>query len=380
MKQRTGFRIALIALPLGAFLVYAAVNWFELVEEPVRIGAKREAIEDPYLAYARLLERMGTPFKRFETPSGLDSLPSGGTLVLSGRRLAYMTPARVRRLLSWIEGGGHVVAEWEPSGIDDPLLDGLGIERKFDKQAGRPAMPRMTPQEFRDQDIVTFDWPHLGPAMRARAGVYFGELGLRTYRANAQQVLQGKRMIALTFPVARGRVTVLPSLRFLRNSAIAENDHAELGWRLASTSKPALLFVRLTSPGFMEWLTSDAWPALVAAALLLMLWLARIIPRFGPLEPDAPPIRRSLLEHIVASGRFLWSRGAAAELVEAVRERVNRAARRSGAPTQALAVRVPGAAATPMDAVAFTQRMASLQQTELGLHPKEKRKKKWRMR
>ena len=187
-------------------------------------------------------------------------------------------------------------------------------------------------------------------------------------------------MVALTFPMGRGRVTVLPSLRFLRNSAISENDHAELGWRLASTSVPALLFVRLTSPGIMEWLASDAWPALLAAALLLLLWLARIIPRFGPLEPDPPPVRRSLLEHIVASGRFLWSRGATAELVEAVRERVARAARRTGTPTHALAARVPGADTSFADAAAFTQRIASLQQVELGLDPKEKRRKKWRTR
>jgi hypothetical protein len=47
-------------------------------------------------------------------------------------------------------------------------------------------------------------------------------------------------------------------------------------------------------------------------------------------------VRRSLLEHIVASGRFLWSRGERDYLLEGARERVWRAAARRGISTQAV--------------------------------------------
>jgi len=89
-----------------------------------------------------------------------------------------------------------------------------------------------------------------------------------------------------------------------------------------------LVFLRGDSPSLWEWLLQHAWPVLLAAALLLLAWLARIVPRFGPLEPEAPPVRRSLLEHLRASGRYVWSRGDAGVLIDALRERVWRSALR----------------------------------------------------
>jgi hypothetical protein len=135
-------------------------------------------------------------------------------------------------------------------------------------------------------------------------------------------------------------VTVLPSFAFLMNRSIGEFDHAEFGWRLGAGrdgARPVMLFLKMDSPPFLDWLWREAWTVVIAAAMLLALWLARIVPRFGPLAPDPAPVRRSLLEHIVASGRFLWSRGQAAYLLEALRERVWRLASRRGFATQATA-------------------------------------------
>jgi hypothetical protein len=133
---------------------------------------------------------------------------------------------------------------------------------------------------------------------------------------------------------------VLPTFSFLLNDTIGAFDHAEFGWRLASehdNARPVMLFLKMDSPPFLDWLWREAWTVVIAAAMLLALWLARIMPRFGPLAPDAAPVRRSLLEHIVASGRFLWSRGQAAYLLEALRERVWRLAGRRGVAAQVTA-------------------------------------------
>jgi hypothetical protein len=367
MKSSASARAALIALPLMAFALYAAFNWFRLEEESTWSGAGQAAREDDYLAYGRLLERMGRPPRSLQAPAELESLPRGGTLLIAARRLAYMTPQRVRGLVAWVEGGGHLVAEWERRAIDDPLVDAFGITRGFPEEPRIPGAARpFDPEEARNRgaNILTFDWPQLGAALRARAGTRTGELFDDGSREDMNEVRQGKRVVAVSFPAGRGRVTFLPSLRFLRNEAIGELDHAELGWRLASQAGPVTLYLRLRSAGLMDWIQRDAWPAFAAGALLLLLWLARIMPRFGPLEPDAPPARRSLVEHIAASGRFLWSRGAANTLLEAVRERAARSARRKGLSTRSLASHAPGAATAPLDAAAFTHRMASLQKVE----------------
>ena len=144
------------------------------------------------------------------------------------------------------------------------------------------------------------------------------------------------------------------------------------------------MFLRIESPSLWEWLMENAWPVLIAAAVLLLIWLARIVPRFGPLEPDAPPVRRSLLEHLRAAGRFIWSRGEATHLIDAVRDRVWRTALRrrgglkglahskaqetlaeiAGRPVATVHRAMHGADANP---ATFVATAAALQELEAGL-------------
>jgi hypothetical protein len=98
-----------------------------------------------------------------------------------------------------------------------------------------------------------------------------------------------------------------------------------------------MLFLNMDSPPIGEWLWREAWAIVIAAPILLALWLWRIVPRFGPLAPDPAPQRRSLAEHIVASGRYLWSRSEGTYLLQALRERVLRVARRRGVTASATA-------------------------------------------
>ena len=370
--KRKNLRAALLGLPLMAVLLYVALNWYTLVEEETWIGASEAAQEDPYLAFGRLLDRMGTPTQRPSAPSALDALPERATLLLGARRLAYMTPARVNAIRAWVDRGGHLVVEAERDGIDDPLLDALGIQRVFPERTPGGGFKGATAADYGAAGaLVVIDWPQLGRPLRARMGTSFSELRDARVRSDVQELRQGTRVIALSAGSGEGRVTVLPRLSVLRNGQIADLDHAELGWRLASGQTPAVLYLRMTSPPLLEWVMRDAWPVLVAGLLLLVLWLARIIPRFGPLEPDAPPARRSLLEHVVASGRFLWSRGAAAALLESVRERATRAARRRGLSAQSIGSQVPGIATARLDAATFTGRVASLQKLEEQLARRE---------
>jgi hypothetical protein len=372
MTRKSAIRAALIALPLVASLLYAALNWYALEDEEIRIGASEAAMEDRYLAYGRLLERMGASVGRAPGPSALETLPPGGTLLLANQRLAYMTPQRVRRVLDWVDGGGSLVVEAELEDIDDPLLDAIGIARAYPERMKDGRRKNMDPRVYGSATTpITIDWPQFGRPLKAQLGTAFGELRDTRVRSEVNELRQGERLVALSFPSGKGRVTVLPSVAFLRNTLIGNLDHAELGWQLVAAQPAVMLYLRMRSPPLLDWLRRDAWPVVAAAALLLVLWLARIIPRFGPLAPDAPPVRRSLLEHVVASGRFLWSRGAGAHLVEAVRERASRTARRRGVSTQSIGAQAPGVAIARLDAAAFTQRIAALQKLEEGLARRE---------
>lgn len=368
MTRKSAIRAALLGLPLAAFLLYAALNWYTLEDESIWIGAGEAASEDPYLAYTRLLERMGVAASVGRDPSSLDAPPAKGTVLIGRRRLAYMTPARVNRLVRWVDAGGTLVVETEGQSIDDPLLDALGVARVLPERGDKAQRndAKATAIAVAPGPIV-IDWPQLGRPLRVRVSPAFGLRDTRV-RSDVREVRHDNRIIALTFASGEGRVMVMPGLGFLRNNQIGELDHAEMGWRLAS-AQPALLYLRMRSPPLLDWIQRDAWPVALAAALLLLLWLARIIPRFGPLEPAGEPPRRSLLEHIVASGRFLWSRGAGGYLLEAARERAVRLARQRGIPIQAVTA---GAGSRKLDASTFTQQMASLQETEARLDRRKK--------
>lgn len=332
MNRKTALRAALLGLPFVAVVLYVALNWYTIEEENVWVDAGPLARADAFLAYERLLERSGAQVHVASSPSELDALPREGALVLAAHRLAYMTPARVGHIVSWVDRGGLLVVEAEPRDIDDPLLDALGIARTFPER--RRGTRSQVPPTTGLQPSPTFDWP--GEEKRLTVSLGFSRLGLRDQRVRSDvtAVRQGDRVIMMTFGEGEGRVTIVPRIGFLENSVIGKLDHARFGWRLVSpqgtTARVVTLFTKMESPPFLDWVARDAWAVALAAGLLVLAWLARIVPRFGPLAPEPPPVRRSLAEHIVSSGRYLWSHGERDYLAGALRERLWRSAARRG--------------------------------------------------
>jgi hypothetical protein len=358
MQRRSFARIALVVTPLAAAIVYVMLNWFRLEEEPVWVKAGTAAHHDPFLAFERYLGRMGARTDIVESPTGFSRLAPRATLFLAAHRLAYMTPHNVQSISSWVERGGHLVVQGEPMEMRDPMLDAFGIERDVPKVAKPDAKtilraPRAT---------VAFDWPGASAMLRAELPTLVAYRDSRS-RTPIAWIDFHSRVLGLAFDSGRGRVTVLPSFGFLANTAIGQLDHAELGWLLAAEGRAnpnVLLFMRYESPPLDEWIWTEAWPVVIAAALLVVLWLARVIPRFGPLTPDAAIDRRSLAEHIVASGRFLWSRGQRRYLVAAVRERALRFARGRGL-TEREVPAVGGAVEDAHDFVAAIGQLAAIE-------------------
>jgi hypothetical protein len=248
---------------------------------------------------------MGVPVRHVKTPGELRELPPNGTLILPDRRDS-IAPDERRRLLAWVEAGGHLIVEDEDHRRPDPMLDALGVKRKPTQPPG-------------GEGLLEVELPHAPAPMKVRMHA------LQSLEAPQARVsVQGKAATHLVhFARGRGQVTALNDLAFLRNGAVGANDHAEFLWQLVRFQpETAAVFVfdnpqKLSLAG---WLADNAWPALAAAAGVLALWLWHIAPRFGPLTPDPEPVRRRLLDHLRASGRFQWSTGGAATLAESARE------------------------------------------------------------
>jgi hypothetical protein len=286
-----------------AALMALGVVWFRANFEKVMakewVGASGEARTRQFLAAERFAERMGWKASELRSLPDLDALPASGVLLLPNRRQA-LTAERLNELLRWVERGGHLIAEAEYAGVPDPLFDLLRVTRSDGPPIVKP---------------LSVELPQSG----RRLTVFLpGSMKLETKHDVRFRI--GEQLVSFTR--GRGIVTVATGLYFARNRSIGTNDHAELLWHLLGLTPARELVVyfrpeRLSLWGFLK---DNAAPALAACTLLLALWLWSIVPRFGPVAPDAPPGRRRLLDHLRASGRYYWVKGLRSRLVVAARD------------------------------------------------------------
>ena len=302
--------------------------WFlathERVTETEWTGFTGEAKRNPWLAAQRLLSRMEIPAEEVRTLPGLRSLPPRATLIVP--RAHQTVSASLREaLVAWVHNGGHLIVEAEPLVQDDSLLDAFDVQRsaitpdQTQRRIGDRNKP--PPYEIKLPNAVA-------PAaldMRPSVSLQSADTWFRAGDASGTSLVAKK--------IGSGMVTAISDLRYLTNNAIGTRDHAQFLWDLvrldqagAAHSQPVdkgqqtvLFFNRPGKLSLPDWLRTHAWAPLTGGAIALVLWLWRSIPRFGPIAPDAGRGRRSLLDHLRASGRFLWSTGHATRLLESSR-------------------------------------------------------------
>jgi hypothetical protein len=283
--------LALALIALGALWFFSS---YERVPARAWVGPSGEALRNPYLAAGRLAARMGLAARELRSLPELDSLHPGSVLLAPARRQA-LDPRRLGHIVAWVQGGGHLIVEPELIALSDPLLELLGVQRQPASAQAKPV-----PVTLADGRELIVSLP-----------------GAMTLQAR-----DGDAARFVSFPLGKGRVSAVSSLHFARNGLIGTHDNAEFFWHLLRLAPATELQVYLRPERLSLWgfLAQHAAPVLAAAAALLALWLWRIVPRFGPVRPEAPPARRRLLDHLRATGRYYWEQGLSARLVDAARD------------------------------------------------------------
>jgi hypothetical protein len=113
----------------------------------------------------------------------------------------------------------------------------------------------------------------------------------------------------MQFPLEQGLLTVLTSTTIFNNEQISQYDHARFLHYLVQQQghNAGVWLIRVDDmPPLWQWLWTNAWYLMFSLSFLLFLWLWRAPLRFGPLLNDDSTERRSLLEHIQASGYYRW--------------------------------------------------------------------------
>lgn len=298
-------------LIVGGVGLCALVFWFTqtytLQKERVWVGMQGEARVNQLLAARLLLQRMGARVQESSDLHRLDDFPSTGTLFFAADR-SQLDPSQVRRLMLWVKRGGHLVVAAGPARHRDQLLDAAGVHVSADADS----KPSLGPE-----DVELPDGSHVRAVLRSPV-VLDAAPGATDWRHTYRGAT---RMLQL--PTGDGLITVMSTFRPFTNREIGRFEHAELLWWLASEDErpvPVWLVRHLDLQSLPQWLVKNALPVVVALAIFLLLWLWRVIPRFGPIQPDPQPDRRSLSEHLRAVGRFYSMQRKLPTLLQSLRQ------------------------------------------------------------
>jgi hypothetical protein len=327
MKRRDLLVGGLVLIVIVALATWVIRNtyWDEVSIPTALQGPARE---DPFYAAKRLVEELGG---QVSDENYFIAPPTQDVIFLSNWSW-NLGAERRRQLESWVEAGGRLVTDnsiwmrgdvftpW--SGIDfwwpEENMTAEALARRARRERCRLLNrqgERVLADENESQGYVVCDLATAVVLSRRRP----------------QWVLtDGEDAKVVRVGVGAGSITVAAALPFQRRNLL-EGDHAEL-------------FVAMTQlrPGDHVHFLSDAehpsllgltwrlgWPALVPALLALALLLWRQGMRFGPQLQLAPPVRRSLVEQIRGTGRFLLRRGGTGALHAASLRALEDAARRS---------------------------------------------------
>jgi uncharacterized protein DUF4350 len=354
----------LLILGVGGFFLL-----FERVEEEVEVGYQGAARTNPFLAAERLFTHLGAPARTLAAGPRILPPPDHALLLVSPVR--SLSEERFAQILDWVRQGGKLIVTPDEAPSLDPVLRHWSVAVADEPETDAPEAFQVN---LREGTKARVEMPRTRRLLvkRTDAQVQEGsEVGLAVVR----------------YAEGQGSVTFLADAGFLTNEGIGLLDHAALAWALvrAGGDVPAGVWIAVRDevPTLGQLLARHAWMALASLALLIAAWLWSAGARFGPLLPDPPRDRRSLLEHVEASGDFLWRTGRGDELLQGARqallhridvrepgwsrlpapELVQRLATGARLPAARVDRALHGSAATPADLVHALQTLETLRRT-----------------
>lgn len=321
------------------------------------LGYKGEAKNNPFLAAERFLTEGGSSV---ESQHGLSEFNDETTMVFLPTS-SINTVGRAKRLLAWVEQGGHLVVMLdggERSGKD--FVKEPSSRSFFDSDIEQPGIDYLL-GEF---DLELDEWDH----ERSDSGTKFSDLEIDEWEElkeedrvllgseQSELMLKGEPMTihhwsnqGLAYPEVyeneygsgegtdtgkhrylsvtydEGRVTWLTDARPLRNRYIGYADHTRFLAELVDLSQPGKI---IFSSGDGDGLSSLLWRHfpffVIAMVIAIALWLWRNLPRFGPEQDIDDGGLREYSSQVSGIGRFLWHHKRDDAMLVAMRATVNR--------------------------------------------------------
>jgi len=329
-------------------------------------GYKGEAKNNPFLAAQRYLEKQG---EEVSSGHGLSHFDDDTAMIFLPPS-SVNTVGRAKRLMKWVESGGHLVVMLEGGSIGgndflvnpsdgtafdidderpgiDYILDELEVEPKEWAHVSSEVEvePEEDVDEADDEKLTIEQWEELPESDRvllgsevsemlfegesltihhwAEQGLYYDEIFENEYGSGEMDDTNKHRFLSVTYE--SGRVTLLSDARPLRNRYIGYADHARFLEELVAFSREgSVIFSNGEGDGLFSLLWLHFRLGMIALLLLIVFWLWQHLPRFGPDQDIGTGEMREFSSQVHGIGRFLWQHKRDDTMLSAMRSSVNR--------------------------------------------------------
>jgi len=275
-------------------------------------GYRGEARINDYLAADLLLNELGVEAESLSSLTPSEWLPESSDTIVSRLSMSIAVGPERNLLTNWIADGGHLVLlpPQQQSGVADEFLNELGFRLVTVEDEDRENQnARLGDEEIAaDSHEYLIDLDDTGFRIETP-----GDYTLGAYLSDDLGIVAARRSWV------DGYVTVVASASYFTNFSIDASSHARLLMdTVAGFVEPGKVwFIYDASyPSLWQVIWANAPYVVIGLAIVLILWLWSIMPVFGPaIRPDSA-VRRSIIEHVKAAGRFVWRNHGAKALAD----------------------------------------------------------------
>lgn len=309
--------IGVLVLGLAIFFF----NTYEKVPYEHYIPPRGDASQNPLLGAQRLLEQLEYDVvSRKEFAPQLE-MPATTDTILLPVDYDYLEESQLDDLLAWVASGGHLIVQIQRYLYHDydPIFTAVGVTAVIRDRLSENGDAKQNS----DTEVIeaASPWDQSVNGERDLWGtithdnqinIDFGDNELIWTVHDQFGVFAGQ------IAYDQGQLTAVADLGFLDNLNIGEGDHAFMLTRLIGRAEDAgrvWLFLDTEFPSLWTLLIERIRFVLIAGGVLALLSLWWAAQRFGPTIAPPRDERKAFIDHVEASGRFLWQHRQGARLL-----------------------------------------------------------------
>ncbi len=345
--------LGLVLLGLVGWGLYASIEFYEETEES---GWSLDALRNPYLAAQKFMTESGIEVTDVDSLARLDERSNLGTLFFTDAN-QVQTPRQLEQVMNWLDVGGNVIYTADAVSHDDDLLLGeFSVEvdwREFeDEEETEEKTLSETLREYNRQLESGKSREEIASSLEEEEDsitpVQFADdIGDVEVAFNDSKILSHPHILdsesdsghkpfswsysehgihMLQFEVGSGLLTIISDPGIWTSYHIDQYDHAYLLWLLSSGEGNFAILRSVLRDSIWVLMGRNATELLIAAGLLILIWIWRAGYRFGRMLPNDLSQSRALGEYFSSISHYLWHRRQGVHLVEPLRARVMRRA------------------------------------------------------